>query len=80
MLRISVSWGTWVAQLVKYLTSAQVMISWFMGSTPVSGPVLTAQNLEPTSDSVSSSLFAPPCTYSLSLSLSKMNKHLKIFF
>ena len=27
-------WGTWVAQSVGCLTSAQVMISWFMGSSP----------------------------------------------
>ena len=26
--------GTWVAQSEKHLTLAQVMISWFVGSTP----------------------------------------------
>ena len=52
--------GAWMAQLVKCLTSAQVMISWFMDSGPVSGSMLTVQSLEPTSD------FAYP---SLSLSL-----------
>ena len=31
---------TWVAQSVKCPTSAQVMISWFVGSSPVSGSVL----------------------------------------
>ena len=36
-------WDTWVAQLVKHLTSAQVMISWFVGSSPMSGSVLTAR-------------------------------------
>ena len=41
-------WGAWVAQSVKCLTLAQVM-SW----SPALGYVLTAQSLEPTSDSVS---------------------------
>ena len=57
------SWrGTWVAQLVKRLTSAQVVISQLVSSSPTSGSVLTAQSLEPASDSVS------PCALSLSLS------------
>ena len=41
---------------VWLLISAQVMISWFMSSSPVSGSVLMAQSLEPASDSVSLSL------------------------
>ena len=49
---------TWVAQSVNRLTLAQVMISQFMGSSPTSGSVLTAQSLEPASDSVSPSLSA----------------------
>ena len=53
---MALSRGTWVAQLVKQLTLAQVMISWFVGSSPVMGSVLTAQSLEPASDSVSLSL------------------------
>ena len=48
--------GTWVAQSVKCPTSAQVMISRFVSSSPVSGSVLTAQSLKPVSDSVSPSL------------------------
>ena len=52
--------GVWVAQSVKRPTSAQVMISQSVSSSPVSGSVLTAQNLEPALDSVSLSLFAPP--------------------
>ena len=52
--------GAWVAQSVKRLTSAQVMNSWFVSSSPASGSVLTAQSLEPASDSVSPSLSAPP--------------------
>ena len=66
---------TWVAQSVKRLTSAQVMNSQFVGLSPASGSVLTAQSLEPALDSVSPSLSAPPplmlCLYQ------KMNKHLK---
>ena len=45
---------------VERLTSAQVMLSRFMGSSPASGSVLTAQGLEPASDSVSPSLSVPP--------------------
>ena len=50
------NWGAWVAQSVRQLTSAQVMISWSMSSSPASGSVLTAQSLDPVSDSVSPSL------------------------
>ena len=64
--------GTWVAQSVKHPTSAQVMISLSVSSSPASGSLLTAQSLEPTSDSVSLSL-PLPCL--CSLSLSKINKH-----
>ena len=49
-----------MAQLVKCLTSAQVMVSQSVGSSPASGSVLTAQSLEPISDSVSLCLSAPP--------------------
>ena len=50
--------GTWVAQSVKFPTS--VMISQFVGPNPASGSVLTAQSLEPFSNSMSPSLSAPP--------------------
>ena len=50
--KLQFSWGAWVAQSVKRPTSAQVMISRFMSSSPVLGSVLTAQSLEPASDSV----------------------------
>ena len=63
--------GGWVAESVKYQTLAQVMISWFVSSSPTSGSVLTARSLEPASDSVFPSLFAPPL---LTLCLSKKNK------
>ena len=55
-------WGAWVAQSVKWPTSAQVVISRFMGLSPTLGSVLAAQSLEPALDSMSPSL-------SLSLSL-----------
>ena len=63
--------GSWVAQSVKGPTSAQVMISQLVNSSPVSGSVLTAQNIEPASDSVSLFLSAPPLLMlCLSVSLS----------
>ena len=58
-----------MSQSVKRPTLAQVMISRFLSSSPTSGSVLTARSLEPASDSVSSSLSAPPLL-SLCLSLS----------
>ena len=64
-----------MAQSVKYLTLAKVKISWFMGSSPALGSVMTAQSLEPASDSVSPSLSAPP---TLVLSLSLSHTHTKI--
>ena len=64
------SWASWVAQLVGCLTLAQVMISQYVGSSPMSGSVLTAQSLEPASDSVSPSLSAPTLLV-LCLSLSQ---------
>ena len=63
-----------MAQPVKRPTSAQVMISWVVSSSPELGPVLTAQSLGPASDSVSPSLSLPLlCSGSVSLSLK--NKH-----
>ena len=52
----------WVAQSVKRPIPGQVMIPQFMGSRPGLGSVLTAQNLEPASDSVSVSLCLSPLT------------------
>ena len=60
MFRNFNSWVAWVAQSVKCLTSAQVMISWFVSSSPMLGSVLTARSLEPALYSVSPSLSAPP--------------------
>ena len=50
--------GTWVAQSVKRPTSAQVMILRFVGLSPALGSVLTAQSLDPASNSVSLSVSA----------------------
>ena len=52
--------GAWVAQLVKHPTSAQVMNSRFVSSSPMLGSVLIAQSLDPASDSLSPSLSASP--------------------
>ena len=52
------------------------MVSWFVGSSPASGSVLTARSLEPALDSVSLSLSAITLLV-LARSLSKINKHLK---
>ena len=67
-LRKGHSWGAWVAQLVKHLTSAQVTISWSVSSSPASGSALTARSLEPASDPVSPSLCPSPA-HAVSLSL-----------
>ena len=65
-----------MAQLVKRPTSAQVMISRFVGSSPASGSVLTARSLELAEESASFSLSASPLlVLCFSLSLSKINKH-----
>ena len=70
-----------MAQSVKCLTSAQVMISWLLSSRHVLVSMLMAQSLEPASDSVSPSLSLPlppadALSLSLSLSLSKINKNI----
>ena len=73
-VRVNLFRGAWVAQSVKPLTSAQVIVSQFMSSSPASGSVLTTQGLELPSDSVSPSLSlcpSPACARSLSLSVSQ---------
>ena len=57
-LKKETSQGTWLTQSVEPLT--QAMVSRFVGSSPVSGSVLTTQSLEPALDSGSPSLSAPP--------------------
>ena len=59
-----------MAHLVKHVTAAQVMILPFVSWSPALGPVLTAQSLEPASDSVCVSL-----SVCLSVSLSLKNKY-----
>ena len=71
MLKNSQWQGAWVAQSVECPTSAQVMISQFVGSSTALGSVPIAQSLKPSSDSVSPSLSHP---LSLCLCLWKMNK------
>ena len=69
-----------MAQSVKRPTSAQVMISQFVSLSPASGSGLTAQGLEPASDSVSPPPSAPPLLM-LCVSLSLNNKQMlkKVF-
>ena len=60
--------GASVAQSVKRPTSAQVVISRFVGLNPASDSVLTVQSLEPPLDAVSPSLSAPlPLAFCVSL-------------
>ena len=63
--------GAWVAQLVECLTSAQVMISQFMSSSPASGSMLTAQSLESASDMCLPLSLCPSPAHTLSISLSE---------
>ena len=64
--------GAWVAQSVKHLTSAQVMILQFVGLCPMSGSVLTARSLEFALDSRFPALSAPSqIVLCLSMSLNK---------
>ena len=69
LIKIKSFWGAWVAQSVERPTSAQVMISQSVSLSPASGSGLTAQSLEPVSDSVSPSLSAPPPLSSVFLCL-----------
>ena len=60
--------GARVAQSVERPTSARVVISRFVGSSPTSDSVLMARSPEPPSDSVSPSLSLPrSCSVSLCL-------------
>ena len=60
--------------MVKHPTLAQVMISSFVGLSPMSGCVLTAQSLETASDSVFPNPHPTLCSFpTCALSLSKIN-------
>ena len=67
-LEKSKNWGVWVAQSVKHLAWAQVMISGSVSSSPLPVSVLTAESLEPTSACLPRSL---PLCRSCSLSVSQ---------
>ena len=60
LLKILSLLGHLVAQSVGLPTVTQVIISWFVCLSPVSGSVLTTQSLEPAFDSMSPSLSVPP--------------------
>ena len=62
-----------MVQLIEHPTLAQVMILQLVSSSPALGSVLTAQSLEPASDSVSPSLCPSPAR-ALSLSVSQKIK------
>ena len=47
LLQKCISGGARAVELLEHLTSAQVMISWFVSLSPASGSVWTAQSLEP---------------------------------
>ena len=65
----------WVAQSVKRLTLDLVVISESVSLSPVSGSGLTAPSLEPVSDLCLSLSLILPRSHSVSVSLSKINKH-----
>ena len=68
--------GARVAQSVKRLTLAEVMIPRSMSLSPTSGSVLTAQSPESALDSLSPSLsLRLPYSCSVSVSLSRIKKH-----
>ena len=77
--KLSIKWGTWVAQSVKHPTSAQVMISQFVSLSPVCWALcwqLRAWSLLQSLCVCVSLCPSPTCvlSLSLSLSLSKRNK------
>ena len=64
--------GAWVAQSVEHPTSAQVMISWSVGSSPASG---SADSSDPGArfQFCVSLCLCPSPVHALSLSVSKIN-------
>ena len=73
-IKMDIIRGSWVAQWVKCPTLAQVIISRYMSSSPALGSVLTAQSMEPASDSVFPPLSAPPLLTLCLPPSQKMNK------
>ncbi|XP_058599411.1 spexin isoform X2 [Neofelis nebulosa] len=71
--QIDTLWTTWVAWSVRHLTSAQVMISRLVSSSPIS-------NCADSSEPSASFRFCVSALPQFVLCLSKINKHFKIFF
>ena len=71
MISEAPEWFSWLS--IQLLVSAQVMISWFVGSSPTLGSALVVQSLLGIL-----SLSLPLLLLTLSLSL-KINKLLKIY-
>ena len=69
------SWGAWVAQSVEHPTSAQVMISLPVSSSPESDSVLTAQSLGARFGFCVSLSLCPSSTHVLSIPPPQINKH-----
>ena len=68
--------GTWVAQSIESLTSAQAMISQFVSLSPTSGSTLTVQSLlQILCPPLPSALPLLTLTLSHTHSLSQINKH-----
>ena len=63
--------GAWGAQSVEHPTSAQVLISWRVGSSPTSGSLLSAQSL------LGILSLSPALPLPCMQSLSRINKHVK---
>ena len=68
-----------MAQLVERLTLAQVMISQSVSSSPASGSVLTAQSLEPASDSVSAPFLLMLCLSKINIKKNLIKNGLSLF-
>ena len=69
-LKINRFQGDWVAQSVRHPTSAQVVISWFLGLSPASGLLPAVWNLLQT--------FCPPLPVPRLRALSEMSKNEQI--
>ena len=65
LYKVKILRGTWMAQLVEHLISAQVMILQFVSSSPTSGLLLSAE--EPTLDPLSPFSLPLPCFHALFL-------------
>ena len=73
LLEMAPFWGTWVAQSVKHLILAQVMISRSVSSSPTSGSVLTRLRVWSLLE-ILCLLLSLPLSHSCSVSLTLKNK------